>query len=90
MYWIPQGQFGYSGYVINLPQDVASFIHSLPRMPSQLDIVVVRRKCNAGSLSHEDFKVRRSRGILTLFLSQTVDTRAYDDDAFFNTLCSHY
>ena len=48
VYRLPEGQFGYNGYVINLSQDVASFIHSLPRMPSQLDIVVVRRKCNAG------------------------------------------
>ena len=29
VYRLPQGQFGYSGHVINLPQDVASFVHSL-------------------------------------------------------------
>ena len=72
VYRLPQGQFGYSGHVINLPQDVASFVDTLPRMPSQLDIVVVRREGNAGS--HKDFKVRRSRGMLTVFLSQTVVT----------------
>ena len=40
VYQLPLGQYGYSGHVINLPQDVASFVRSLPRMPSQLDVVV--------------------------------------------------
>ena len=35
------GQYGYNGYVINLPQDVPSFI--LPRHPNDLDIIVVRQ-----------------------------------------------
>ena len=30
-YKLPHGQYGYSGHVINLPQDVASFANSLPR-----------------------------------------------------------
>ena len=59
VYQLPLGQYGYSGHVINLPQDVASFVRSLPRMPSQLDVVVVRKEGAAGS--HKDFKVRRSR-----------------------------
>ena len=29
VYRLPQGQFGYSSHVINLPQDVARFVHSL-------------------------------------------------------------
>ena len=31
VYRLPQGQYGYSGHVVNLPQDVASFVQSLPR-----------------------------------------------------------
>ena len=58
VYRLPHGQYGYSGHVINLPQDVASFATSLPRLPSQLDVIVVRRDGTAGS--HRDFKVRRS------------------------------
>jgi len=58
VYRLPLGQYGYSGHVVNLPQDVASFVHSLPRTPSQLDVVVVRREGAAGS--HKDFRVRRS------------------------------
>jgi len=48
VYRLPLVQYGYSGHVFNLPQDVASFVHSLPRTPSQLDVVVVRREGAAG------------------------------------------
>ncbi|CAI8017284.1 hypothetical protein GBAR_LOCUS10520, partial [Geodia barretti] len=44
LYRLPQGQYGYTGHVVNLPQDVASFAHSLPRLPSDLDVIVVRRE----------------------------------------------
>ena len=33
VYRLPQGQYGYSGHVVNLPQDVASFVQSLPAFP---------------------------------------------------------
>ena len=47
----------YSGHIINLPQDVASFANSLPRLPSELDVVIVRK----GAMnSHRDFHVRRA------------------------------
>ena len=58
IYRLPLGQYGYSGHVINLPQDVASFATSLPRLPSELDIVVVRKE--GANQSHRDFRVRRS------------------------------
>ena len=44
--------------IINLPQDVASFANSLPRSPSELDIVIVRKE--AAMNSHHDFCVRRA------------------------------
>ena len=49
---------------INLPQDVASFACSLPRMPSQLDAVVVCRE--VAPRSHKYFKVRQSRVLQVL------------------------
>ena len=58
IYRLPHGQYSYSGHVINLPQDVASFATSLPRLPSELDVVVVRKE--GGVQSHCDFRVRRS------------------------------
>ena len=57
IYRLPLGQYGYSGHVINLPQDVVSFATSLPRLPSQLDVLVVRKE---NAQSHRDFRVRRA------------------------------
>ena len=58
LYRLPHGQYGYSGNVINLPQDVACFVHSLPRLPSDVDVIVVRKE--GAAQSHRDFRVRRS------------------------------
>ena len=46
IYRLPHGQYGYSGHVVNLPQDAVS---SLPQLPSELDVVV--RKEGAKSVS---------------------------------------
>ena len=40
LYHLSHGQFGYSGHIINLPQDVATFVKTLPRSPSQLDVLL--------------------------------------------------
>ena len=58
LYRLPHGQYAYSGHVINLPQDVASFANTLPRLPSQLDVIVVIKE--GAAESHHDFHVRRS------------------------------
>ena len=58
LYRLPHGQYGYSGHVINLPQDISSFASSLPRLPSELDVIVVRKQ--GAAESHHDFRVRRS------------------------------
>ena len=58
LYRLPHGQYGYSGHVVNLPQDITSFATSLPRLPSQLDVIVVRKE--GANQSHRDFRVRRS------------------------------
>ena len=58
LYRLPQGQYGYTGHVVNLPQDVASFAQSLPRLPSDLDVIVVRRE--GANQTHRNFRVRRS------------------------------
>ena len=55
VYRLPQGQYGYSGHVVNLPQDVASFSQSLPRL---LDVIVGRKE--GGNQSLRDFRVRRA------------------------------
>ena len=58
VYRLPQGQYGYSGHVINLPQDVATFAQSLPRLPRELDVIVVRKE--GANHTHRDFRVRRA------------------------------
>ena len=58
VYRLPNGQYGYSGHVINFPQDVLSFASTLRRLPSQLDVVVVRKE-GVGHSPHRDFRVRR-------------------------------
>ena len=55
IYRLPLSQYGYTGHVINLPQDVVSFANSLPRVPSELDVLVVRKDSEQ---SHRDFRVR--------------------------------
>ena len=57
IYRLPHGQYGYSGHVINLPQDVVSFSSTLPRLPSELDVMIVRKE--GANQSHRDFRVRR-------------------------------
>ena len=42
--------------MVNLPQDVASFVNTLPRQPTSLNIVVVRKESSTNS--HHDFHVR--------------------------------
>ena len=56
IYRLPLGQYGYTGHVINLPQDVSSFAHSLPRLPSELDVLVVRKEQDQS----RDFRVRHA------------------------------
>ncbi len=52
---LPHGQYGYKGHVINLlPQDITTFATSLPRIPKELDVLIMREKG-----SHQDFKVSR-------------------------------
>lgn len=57
VYRLPQGQYGYTGHVVNLPQDVASFVQTLPRLPSNMDVIVVRKE--GANQTHRDFQVRR-------------------------------
>ena len=57
VYRLPHGQYGYSGHIINLPQDVSTFVNSLPRLPSDLDIIIVRKEDSVHT--HRDFLVRR-------------------------------
>ena len=58
IYRLPHGQYGYSGHVINLPQDISGFVNSLPRHPSDLDIILIKNPDT--SQAHRDFRVRKT------------------------------
>ena len=58
IYRLPRGQYEYSGHILNVPQDITSFINDLPRCPATLDVIIVRRE--GVDQCHKDFRVRRS------------------------------
>ena len=60
VYTLPGGQHAYRGNIINFPQDVNEFAARLPRQPSSLDLLIVRRYSENGS-NFRDFHVRRGR-----------------------------
>ena len=55
LYQLPRGQYAYSGHVINLSQDVASFANSLPRLPTELDVIIVRKEGTADNAQYLQF-----------------------------------
>ena len=85
-YW----QYAYSGHVINLPQNVTSFTNLLPQLPSELDIIVVRKE--GATNTHRDFRVRRGvvlhalqwflliTGTTTMFTSTLMPSLCFPED----------
>ena len=61
IYHLCCGQYGYSGHVINLPQDIPLFISSLPRQPFDLDIVILRKE--GSGCNHRNFCVRSTKAL---------------------------
>ena len=61
VYRLRGGQYGYRGNVINFPQDVEEFATHLPRHPSSLNVLIVRRQSANNSAIFRDFKVRRDK-----------------------------
>lgn len=59
IYIKPGGQRGYSGYCINLPQNLNELASVLPRCPKGLSIIVVRVKGRDNTF--KDVNVRRQK-----------------------------
>ena len=66
------GQRGYSGHVLNLPQDVQGFLDKLPCNVSDLPVLVVRR--HGSDNTHKDCRVRRARVLGALEWLKTHNT----------------
>jgi hypothetical protein len=61
IYRLRGGQNGYRGNVINFPQDIEEFTTRLPRIPSSLEVLIVRRQSSNNLEGFRDFTVRRSK-----------------------------
>ncbi|CAB4033970.1 Hypothetical predicted protein, partial [Paramuricea clavata] len=53
------GQRGYKGHVLNVPQDIQSFLNRLPSRVADLPVLIVRR--HGAEDTHRDFTVRRHK-----------------------------
>ena len=80
IYRLPHGQYGYSGHILNLPQDVTSFVNELPRCPATLDVVIVRRE--GTDETHRDFQVRRA--VVLRALQWLIVNNMYYNDVMIN------
>jgi hypothetical protein len=82
-------EYAYSGPVINLPQAVGSFVNSLPRLPSQVDVMIIRKEGAANS--HHDFRVRKTvvlRALQWLLPWYYYQTWQLPEDGNLTGLCS--
>ena len=58
VYTMKGGLPGFSGHCINFPQDIKLFANTLPHLPQDLSVVLVRKKLEN---KHKDFRVRRKK-----------------------------
>ena len=58
------GQLGYSGHVLNLPQNTQQFIDKLPVRVNDLPVLTITRQGTANT--HSNFRVRREKVLNTL------------------------
>ena len=98
--WVSKGgQYKMRGNVITFSQDVSSLCTILPRIPEELDVLIIRKADSQTALSYKDFRVRKHK-VLTLlrFLQEhnpcykditirsPTDTNLPDDDSVFHRL----
>lgn len=57
------GQYAYTGNIINIGQNINEIINLLPRTPSTLSVVIIRREV---SNEYRDFHVRRNKVLAAL------------------------
>src|SRR2546423_7572783 len=72
------GQTGYRGNVINFSQDIHEFTIRLPRHPSSLDVLVIRRQSASDSPAFRDFIVRQDK-VANALLWLNANNRYYEN-----------
>ena len=70
------GQQGYHGHILNLPQNINSFIRTLPVSVSSLPILLIRRNGAHNTASY--FRVRQSK-VLNALVWLKANNRFYHD-----------
>ena len=60
IYRLKNGQWGFEGNVVNLPQDIGAACSVLPRLPSDVSIFFARRKTGEEPSDFKDFKIRKT------------------------------
>ncbi|KAJ7860996.1 hypothetical protein B0H14DRAFT_2210845, partial [Mycena olivaceomarginata] len=58
--WTRGHQLCYKDHIVNLPQDISSIAQALPRLPEDIDMVIIRRD-GVNLEGHVDFIVRRGK-----------------------------
>ena len=56
----PYGQLAYSGHTINFPQDIGEICSILPRLSSQIGVIILKKR-NAPQNQPSSFRVRREK-----------------------------
>ena len=67
VYRLSGGQHEYRGNVINFPQDIKEFTTRLPRHPSTLEVLIMRRQSSNNLERFRDFKVRHAKVARALY-----------------------
>jgi hypothetical protein len=66
------GQRGYKGHVLNLPQDIQSFLNRFPSRVADLPVLIVR--IHGAEDTHRDFTVRRHKVLEVVLWLKTNNT----------------
>ena len=56
----PFGQYAYSGHTINFPQDLSELCSTLPRLSSEVNVIVLKKR-GSQQANEETFRVRRDK-----------------------------
>ena len=69
------GQTKYTGHIYNFPRNQSTFVHQVPLLPEECDVIIMRRKgvdAHANAEIYQDFRVRR--GVLCTWLQYLEQT----------------
>lgn len=75
VYIKPEGQRGYSGHCINLPQNIKGLILTLPRYPEDLSVIIVKIRGRNNTFKDVDVKRQSAYCSFVAFTKQSLICR---------------